>query len=361
MNKQEKNKLKELFSDDTKAFFKYMQEILENEDTFFNTLLSQKNKWKRSRKEFKKEELTKEEYNKYFSKIEDNIFDLIDEFAEYSVAMKEEEIHNEEDGITTEELFEIIATINFENQEKIFKSFIRYRKFATFFIRGKENCGQEWLIHQLAEQNFPKGIKINIGSLSQITLEIIIEELQKYAKATFKEGIKYENSTKLQMIAEKLSNQKKEDHYIVIDCSHGFVTTEEFCVFYENFISHITPRAASELEAKVILFLKDSTDTSYQISEQINYWCCETGKDDTKFDADWQKNITKPYIIDLHRIEAFDTNLLWNWRRNKITEISIKQKLKNKETIERLLKEEYENGNPKKIIDDICSLINYTY
>ncbi len=262
--------------------------------------------------------------------------------------------------ITIEKTFETIASIDFKPQDDIFRNLIKHRKFSTFLIRGEKTRGQDWLIHQLVKKYLANSEKIIITSPmlnGMITLKEIIIELQRRVHAKYKES--NSDEVKLQRIAEKFALQEKEYH-IVVDCSNNFVASEEFCTFYDHFISHITPRAEIDSGYKKVLFLKDYVNSDYSTIQQLNYWCCKMKKDEDKFYTDWEDNTEKPFVIDLQRIESFDLKILTEWREN-VTERPIRNKLKDKETIERLLKEEYENGNPKKIIDDICNLINYTY
>lgn len=256
-----------------------------------------------------------------------------------------------------EEVFSILASLDFKPQESKFSGLIKKRNFATFLVRGENECGQNWLIHQLIQKKMPDSERICIEILGTNILDDIISQLRKMTSNDFYEDD--EEGLKLQNIAENLAKNCTKNRVIIIDCKSDFLNSQAFPIFYKNFVEHLTPRTR-RLEHKIVLFLKDSISSDYTLPDTINYWCCATNSNEIAFLEDWETKQVIPYLVDLHRISNFDVDYLWQWVED-CAELPIKKKLNSKECIEKLWSEQYEKGNPYKILADLSKLLNYQY
>ncbi|NJO03965.1 MAG: hypothetical protein HC880_21855, partial [Bacteroidia bacterium] len=237
---------------------------------------------------------------------------------EYVEALIEDKRRLEYLPNTEDSLFEILANMDFEGQEGKFSGLLKNRNFATFVVRGEGEYGQSWLIHQLIRKKLPKCHKVNIeGSInSYSSLEDIISSLKKLISYSFYETDP--SAHKLQLIAEDLSRNRKEDLVIIIKIGHKFMLTNEFYIFYHNFIRHITLRTRDS-KNKLIVFLKDGTTHHYDdLHPEIKHWSYDNDDPakELAFLKVWQDNDgAEPYIISLHTIQQFTSDMLMNWKK----------------------------------------------
>lgn len=260
-------------------------------------------------------------------------------------------------------IFEILASIDFKPQEAKFKGLIQHRNFAVFVVRGKGIYGQSWLIHQLCKRAFGNFGTNTIRGLNQecvSSLKDIIIGLRT-DDCDFEEDD--EPKDKLEEVANnwiKISS----NIIITIACSMDFIQSEDFKIFHEEFITRINKKMNSEkreIDNKIILFLKDTTTETYNISQEIQYWCCETQTErEVEFIQTWQDNVQKkktPYVVDLHRISCIDEQMLKQWKQGR-TEIDILKKFCNEQAIQAFY-EECENGNPHFVIQKLGEILKY--
>lgn len=281
------------------------------------------------------------------------------EFINDFLKFEQEDLDNPENRNNIEEdIFSVLSSLDFKEQTNKFSGLLKKRTFSTFWVRGDNECGQSWLIHKLIKKEIPESEVLKIEESGVNFLEDIITQLQSITHTDFypkdKQEFKFEN------IAENFARTCSKHYVIIIKCIPDFVKTQDFIIFYNHFIKHFTPRARN-LKHKIVLFLKDTTNLPYQLSNDFNYWCCETQNSfemEKEFLTKWKDETNIPYLVDLHRIKFFDTDLIWSWV-DSTTELVLKEKLKDKNTIERLIIEEYENGNPQKVLEDVSQLLKY--
>jgi hypothetical protein len=269
----------------------------------------------------------------------------------------------------TDDVFKHLADIDFKFQDGKFAGLIEHRNFSTFIIRGNGNCGQNWLIHQLIVKYFPCVNPKIIDAISSqsITLEDIINEFKKLP-------VKYEFSEtdtqkyKLQDMAEKLA-KITDNHLILIINSGNFLFSDEFGVFYENFIEHLTMRARS-MKKKIVLFLKYTKPLKTSQEElskkipKIEYWCYDNdnhSNNESIFSNKWCQKTEAPHIVALHSIQPLSVKMLLDWKKAKFEQkIMELECLSNEDSAEKFLNNQCEGGNPLRVIEYLTNKLGYT-